>query len=116
MDVPGPLADDGMSIGGAITAMQTHGACMEADWPYDLNHVNKKPNDDCFKAAQRFKVGRKCRKLRTFKGRKVDLPCDQGLNGLPCGPCLITLVPLVDLFRWLNTLGPRDDMIRLHVV
>ena len=50
MDVPGPLADDGMSIGGAITAMQTHGACMEADWPYDLNHVNKKPNDDCFKA------------------------------------------------------------------
>ena len=54
-----------MSIGGAITAMQTHGACMEADWPYDLNHVNKKPGEDCFKAAQQFKVG--------------DFP-------LPCGP------------------------------
>lgn len=52
----GPVADDGMSIGGAITAMQTHGACMEADWPYDLNHVNKKPGEDCFKAAQQFKV------------------------------------------------------------
>jgi hypothetical protein len=93
MDVPGPLADDGMSIGGAITAMQTHGACMEADWPYDLNHVNKKPNDDCFKAAQRFKVGRKFRKLRRFKGRKVDLPCDQGLN----------------MFKWVATRAMFDN-------
>ena len=79
-----------MTIGGAITAMQTHGACMEADWPYDLNHVNKKPNDDCFKAAQQFKVG--------------DFP-------LPCGPCLITLVPVVDLFRLINTFGSAPETI-----
>lgn len=52
----GPVTDDGMSIGGAITAMQSHGACMEADWPFDLNHVNKKPNEDCFKTAERYKV------------------------------------------------------------
>ena len=45
-----------MTIGGAITAMQTHGACMEADWPFSLQSVNKKPTEECFQAAQRFKV------------------------------------------------------------
>ena len=42
----GPLCDEGMTIGGAITAMQTHGACMESEWPYDLKGVNKKPTED----------------------------------------------------------------------
>ena len=56
------MADEGMTIGGAITAMQTHGACMEKDWPFTLEHVNKKPTEECFKDASKYKV-RKCGKI-----------------------------------------------------
>lgn len=52
----GAVLDEGMSIGGAITAMQTHGACMEKDWPFSLDLVNKKPSEECFAKAQQFKV------------------------------------------------------------
>lgn len=52
----GPLCDEGITIGGAITAMQTHGACMESEWPYDLKGVNKKPTEECFEKARRHKV------------------------------------------------------------
>lgn len=52
----GAVEDGGMTISGAITAMQTHGACMEKDWPFTLEHVNKKPTDECFADASKYKV------------------------------------------------------------
>ena len=58
----GAVEDGGMTISGAITAMQTHGACMEKDWPFTLEHVNKKPTDECFADASKYKV-RKCAKI-----------------------------------------------------
>ena len=48
--------DEGMSVSGAISAMQSKGACLAESWPYDLDKVNEKPPEECFKEAQRYKV------------------------------------------------------------
>ena len=61
-DEKAPVKDEGMSIGSAITAMQTYGACMAEDWPFSLDMVNKKPTDECFKKAQQFKAWEKIHK------------------------------------------------------
>lgn len=48
--------DEGMSIGAAITAMQVSGACLASSWPYDLDKVNERPTDECFKEARKYRV------------------------------------------------------------
>jgi hypothetical protein len=35
-----PLADEGMTLVGAIDAMAIKGACVQATWPFDLTKVN----------------------------------------------------------------------------
>ena len=49
-------SDEGMTIGGAITALQVKGACMAADWPFDLERVNDTPDLACFDKAMRYKI------------------------------------------------------------
>mmetsp|Transcript_44107 Transcript_44107/g.103026 ORF Transcript_44107/g.103026 Transcript_44107/m.103026 type:complete len:415 (+) Transcript_44107:59-1303(+) len=48
--------DEGMTLGGAISALQLKGACMEEDWPFDLTKVNDRPDDHCFDKAMKFKI------------------------------------------------------------
>ncbi|CAJ1337198.1 unnamed protein product, partial [Effrenium voratum] len=48
--------DEGMSLGGAISALELKGACLERNWPFDINRVNDTPNDSCFNEAVRFKI------------------------------------------------------------
>ncbi|CAJ1337231.1 unnamed protein product [Effrenium voratum] len=48
--------DEGMSLGGAISALQLKGACMESNWPFALDRVNEKPSDSCFSEAMRYKI------------------------------------------------------------
>eukprot|EP00913_Durusdinium_trenchii_P003201 g2960.t1 len=48
--------DEGMSLGGAISALELKGACMEKNWPFNIDRVNHKPNDPCFTEAVRYKI------------------------------------------------------------
>ena len=48
--------DEGMSLSGALSAMQMSGACLAPSWPYDLGKLNEKPTDECFKEASQYKV------------------------------------------------------------
>eukprot|EP00438_Fugacium_kawagutii_P000572 Skav211986 [mRNA] locus=scaffold2069:51911:52765:+ [translate_table: standard] len=32
------------------------GACLEPSWPYDLQKINEKPSDECFKEATNYRV------------------------------------------------------------
>ncbi len=36
-----PLEDGGMTVNGAVKALQTKGACLEKDWGFDLDKVSK---------------------------------------------------------------------------
>eukprot|EP00277_Geminigera_cryophila_P035975 CAMPEP_0173099294 /NCGR_PEP_ID=MMETSP1102-20130122/35394_1 /TAXON_ID=49646 /ORGANISM="Geminigera sp., Strain Caron Lab Isolate" /LENGTH=462 /DNA_ID=CAMNT_0013992261 /DNA_START=16 /DNA_END=1404 /DNA_ORIENTATION=- len=51
-----PLQDDGMTVDGAVKALQAKGVCLEKDWDFDITKVNQKPHDDCFRAAMRYKT------------------------------------------------------------
>jgi len=48
--------DEGMSLGGGITALQSQGACLEQNWPFDLQKLNERPGDDCFTEATKYKI------------------------------------------------------------
>lgn len=48
--------DEGMSLGGAISALELKGACLERNWPFDIDKVNNKPADSCFGEALRYKI------------------------------------------------------------
>ncbi|CAE7556063.1 unnamed protein product [Symbiodinium natans] len=48
--------DEGMTLGGAISALEVKGACLEKNWPFSERHVNDTPHDSCFDEAVRFKV------------------------------------------------------------
>jgi len=48
--------DTGMTIGGAISAMQLKGSCHAELWPFDLGVVNERPNEECFNEAIQYKV------------------------------------------------------------
>ncbi|CAE7431312.1 unnamed protein product [Symbiodinium natans] len=48
--------DEGMTLGGAITALEMKGACLEKNWPYNLDRVNHKPDPSCFDQALRYKI------------------------------------------------------------
>ena len=53
--------DEGMTISGAISAMQISGSCLAPSWPYDLEKLNERPPEECFKEAQRYRVTEACR-------------------------------------------------------
>eukprot|EP00288_Rhodomonas_lens_P019130 CAMPEP_0177715812 /NCGR_PEP_ID=MMETSP0484_2-20121128/14190_1 /TAXON_ID=354590 /ORGANISM="Rhodomonas lens, Strain RHODO" /LENGTH=398 /DNA_ID=CAMNT_0019227829 /DNA_START=38 /DNA_END=1234 /DNA_ORIENTATION=+ len=48
--------DEGMTLGGAIEALQLKGACLAETYPFDLEKVNAKPGDDCFDEAMAYKI------------------------------------------------------------
>eukprot|EP00286_Rhodomonas_abbreviata_P023608 CAMPEP_0181315888 /NCGR_PEP_ID=MMETSP1101-20121128/15608_1 /TAXON_ID=46948 /ORGANISM="Rhodomonas abbreviata, Strain Caron Lab Isolate" /LENGTH=406 /DNA_ID=CAMNT_0023423111 /DNA_START=39 /DNA_END=1259 /DNA_ORIENTATION=+ len=48
--------DEGMTLGGAISALQAKGSCLAEDWPFDLGVVNEKPPQECFEKATDFKI------------------------------------------------------------
>ncbi|CAE7332450.1 unnamed protein product [Symbiodinium natans] len=47
--------DEGMTLGGAISALEVKGACLETRF-LSASQVNDKPHDFCFNEAVRFKV------------------------------------------------------------
>jgi len=51
-----PVADEGMSIAGAVDALQTKGACLANTYPFDLSRVNHCPHDQCFEEAMNYKI------------------------------------------------------------
>jgi hypothetical protein len=51
-----PLEDAGMTVDGAVKALQAKGACLEKDWDFDISKVNSKPPEECFKQAMRYKT------------------------------------------------------------
>mmetsp|Transcript_45921 Transcript_45921/g.71944 ORF Transcript_45921/g.71944 Transcript_45921/m.71944 type:complete len:350 (-) Transcript_45921:197-1246(-) len=57
--------DEGMTLGGAINALQMKGACLAENWPFDLQVVNQRPNEDCFNQAMEYKIS-----------EAVRVPCD----------------------------------------
>ncbi|KAL1525176.1 hypothetical protein AB1Y20_020046 [Prymnesium parvum] len=48
--------DEGMTLSGAIEAMQLKGAPLERTYPFDLTLVNAKPTEEAFVEARKFKV------------------------------------------------------------
>eukprot|EP00567_Pseudictyota_dubia_P014166 CAMPEP_0197437214 /NCGR_PEP_ID=MMETSP1175-20131217/4489_1 /TAXON_ID=1003142 /ORGANISM="Triceratium dubium, Strain CCMP147" /LENGTH=400 /DNA_ID=CAMNT_0042966675 /DNA_START=44 /DNA_END=1246 /DNA_ORIENTATION=- len=50
------VKDEGMTIGGAIEAIQLKGACLAETYPFDLSVVNSRPHDDAFEEAMNYKV------------------------------------------------------------
>eukprot|EP00439_Symbiodinium_sp_Y106_P010111 s8997_g1.t1 len=48
--------DEGMTLGGAISALELKGACLEKNWPFELDRVNDQPTRACFDEAVKFKV------------------------------------------------------------
>lgn len=51
-----PISDEGMSLTGAIDALTMKGACLQASWPFDLEHVNASPPSDAFAEAMHYKI------------------------------------------------------------
>ncbi|EKX46300.1 hypothetical protein GUITHDRAFT_107910 [Guillardia theta CCMP2712] len=43
-----PLEDGGMTVDGAIKALQSKGACLEKNWDFDGSKINQKPHEHCF--------------------------------------------------------------------
>ena len=48
--------DEGMTLGGAIEALQMKGACLEELYPFDLSVVNETPHNEAFEQAMRYKI------------------------------------------------------------
>jgi len=53
--------DEGMTLGGAINALQAKGACLMNSWPFDLEKVNKKPDEQCWDEAMSYKISKAMR-------------------------------------------------------
>ena len=49
--------DEGMTLRGAIEAVQQKGAALQASWPFELDKVNDMPSKAAFEEAMRYKVG-----------------------------------------------------------
>lgn len=41
---------------GAINALKCKGACLEKDWPFDLEAVNNGPPEDLYQQAMDYKI------------------------------------------------------------
>ena len=51
-----PLADEGMTLAGAIDALSMKGACLDSSWPFNLERINDSPPADTFNEAMRYKI------------------------------------------------------------
>lgn len=51
------IADEGMTLQGAIEAVQLKGAALQSAWPFELQHINRRPSEQAFSQAMRYKVG-----------------------------------------------------------
>lgn len=51
------VLDNGMTLQGAIEAVQLKGAALQASWPFELEFVNHRPPAEAFDEAMRYKVG-----------------------------------------------------------
>jgi hypothetical protein len=51
-----PLADEGMTLTGAIDALSLKGACLQASWPFDLARLNQAPPEEAFVQAMHYKI------------------------------------------------------------
>lgn len=47
--------DEGMTLHGAIEAVQLKGAALQASWPFDLTYVNQRPPETAFVEAMNYK-------------------------------------------------------------
>jgi len=43
-----PIADEGMSLTGAIDALTMKGACLQASFPFNLADINRRPPEEAF--------------------------------------------------------------------
>ncbi|CAF1483212.1 unnamed protein product [Adineta steineri] len=50
------VTDSGCSMTNAIEALEEFGTCLESVWPYDITHVNARPNIQAFTKGQSHKV------------------------------------------------------------
>lgn len=74
------IGDEGMTLGGAIDAIQMKGACLQATWPFDLAVVNEKPPEEAFTEGMRYKVS-----------DSQEIPCDP----VAMKACLASGYPIV---------------------
>eukprot|EP00604_Paraphysomonas_vestita_P003228 CAMPEP_0174821738 /NCGR_PEP_ID=MMETSP1107-20130205/9234_1 /TAXON_ID=36770 /ORGANISM="Paraphysomonas vestita, Strain GFlagA" /LENGTH=387 /DNA_ID=CAMNT_0016039073 /DNA_START=108 /DNA_END=1271 /DNA_ORIENTATION=+ len=51
-----PIADEGMTLTGAIDALTMKGACLDSSWPFDLRKINDIPPSQTFDEAMRYKI------------------------------------------------------------
>lgn len=51
-----PLADEGMSLTGAIDALTLKGACLQESWPFSLERINESPPQEAFTQAMHYKI------------------------------------------------------------
>mmetsp|Transcript_49727 Transcript_49727/g.116923 ORF Transcript_49727/g.116923 Transcript_49727/m.116923 type:complete len:413 (+) Transcript_49727:55-1293(+) len=103
--------DEGMTLGGAITALEMKGACLERNWPFDLDKVNHKPEQSCFDQALRHKIA---------SSRKVPVDLDFMREALCSGhPIVFGLKLTAQFFRplpggFIPTPDPSDPQSAEH--
>ena len=51
-----PLADEGMTLTGAIDALTMKGACLQEAWPFELDNINSSPPEEAFSQAMHYKI------------------------------------------------------------
>jgi hypothetical protein len=51
-----PLADEGMTLTGAIDALTMKGACLQESWPFALDAINESPPPEAFDQAMHYKI------------------------------------------------------------
>ena len=47
--------DEGMTLHGAIEAVQSKGAALQSSWPFELSSVNQRPPEEAFVEAMNYK-------------------------------------------------------------
>jgi len=50
------LYDSGATIRDSIKTLYKTGTCSEEEWPYDISKFKTRPNDTCYKKAQKNKI------------------------------------------------------------
>lgn len=65
--------DSGASIRNAIKSVVQNGFCREDQWKYDIRRFKMKPDDQCYKAAEPFKVKAYSRVAQTETALKTAI-------------------------------------------
>ncbi|CAF2524381.1 unnamed protein product [Rotaria sp. Silwood2] len=50
------IEDTGCSMTDAIEALEEFGTCLESIWPYDISHVNTRPNEQAYEQAKTLNI------------------------------------------------------------